>query len=829
MNNTSEIKAAAAAALARAEELLPAWLPGGQIRGREYECGNVAGGDGDSCRVNLDTGKWSDFATNDHGTDLVGLYASINHLGQAEAARELVRQLGMIGGTLKAPQGRKTTAPKADWLPVLPVPANAPTPDFHHYRLGDPVTTWTYRDRQGRVLGHIARFNLPDGTKEILPLTRCAGPAGKMVWRWKSFPTPRPLYGLDRLSKSEANAPVLLCEGEKACDSAQEIFPGAVAMTWPGGSKAMEKADFTPLSGRSRVNICPDADKPGFEAALAVAALAKQAGAAEVFILPPPEGVPSGWDLADPMPAGATVEEFVAGIISVEEFTVLAREKYGISAGGKSGPRTATNDSLRSSQPEGPRPLRRPICDAIPYPMNALGPILGPAAERIAAVVQAPAAMCAQSVLAAAALATQPFRNVVNDGRVSPLSCFFVTIGESGERKSEVDRQVLWPHRKHEKSLAEKYTDDMEEYKIDAAAWGKAKEQALARGKTFQEKQSALKALGAEPEAPLHPIIIASDPTIEGLLKLLDHGQPYMGLFSDEGGRLIGGHAMNQENQLRTMAGLCCLWDGAAIDRVRGGDGAQKLYGRRVSLHLMAQPKVASLLLGNALAADQGLLSRCLTTWPASTAGGRLYKSVDLSQDAALRRYGARALEILESPLPLAEGKRNELAPRPLELAQDAKAIWVRFHDHVERQLGDGGKLAPIRGFANKAPEHVLRIAGVLASVDDLDRQKISLAMVEAGVVIVQHYLAEALRVLEVGQVDQEILLAEKLLAWAATQPGGAFHLAQAYQRGPYGVRDAKTARRIIDVLVEHGHLVRVEKGAFLDGAHRRDVWEVTR
>jgi len=809
-----DIKTVAIEALARAGELLPAWLPGGRIRGHEYECGNLAGGDGDSCKVNLDTGKWSDFSTNDHGTDLVGLYASINHLGQAESARELASKIGANGDTNKAPQVQK--AAKSDWLTVLPVPASAPEPNFHHYHLGDPVATWAYRDREGRILGYVARFESAEG-KQVLPLTFCAQ-GTRAAWRWKSFPEPRPLFGLDRLAKADQNAPILVAEGEKATDAAYRLMPRMATLTWPGGCKAVGKADWTPLSGKT-VFVWPDADAPGLHAANAVAEQAMEAGAAAVFIVENHEKAPQGWDLADAEAEGWTGAKVLVWLKEHHHEVIKTKPE----------PRTATNDNLRSSQPEGPRPLRRPMCDAIPFPVDALGPILGPAAERITAVVQAPTAMCAQSVLAAAALATQPFCNVVNDGRISPLSCFFVTIGESGERKSEVDRQVLWPHRKHEKNLAEKYDEDMEAYKIDAAAWSKAKEQALAKGKTFQEKQSALKALGSEPEAPLHPIVIASDPTIEGLLKLLDHGQPYMGLFSDEGGRLIGGYAMNAENQLRTMAGLCCLWDGAAIDRVRGGDGAQKLYGRRVSLHLMAQPKVAALLLGNALAADQGLLSRCLTTWPDSTAGKRPYQAVDLSQDPAMRRYGARVLEILETPLPLAEGKRNVLEPRPLELAREAKAIWVRFHDHVERQLGDGGNLAPIRGFANKSPEHVLRIAGVLSAVDDLHRQEIPQAMVEAGIVIVQHYLAEALRVLEVGQVDQDILLAEKLLAWAVTQPGGAFHLAQAYQRGPYGVRDAKTARRIIGVLVEHGHLVRIEKGAFLDGAHRKDVWEVAR
>jgi uncharacterized protein (DUF927 family) len=351
-----DFMALASAALSRADSLLPAWLPGGRFRGREFVCGDLGGGQGESCSINSDSGAWSDFATGEHGTDLISLFAAINHLDQGEAARELARLLGVNGDARKAPQARK--ADKDDWTPVLPVPADAPPPYFRHFRLGLPAAHWTYHDREGRILGHVARFETADG-KEVLPLTCCQIPGGKQAWRWKSFPVPRPLYCLDRLVLAKPDAPVLIVEGEKTADAAQRLFPGAVVMTWPGGGKAVGKADFSPLAGRSRVNICPDADKPGFEAALAVAARAMQAGVVEVFIMPPPPGVPEGWDLADPLPDGATVEKLVANTMGVDEFAALARERYGIGGDAKQST-TRENDSLRaqpqptkSSLPEG--------------------------------------------------------------------------------------------------------------------------------------------------------------------------------------------------------------------------------------------------------------------------------------------------------------------------------------------------------------------------------------------------------------------------------------------------------------------------------------------
>ena len=93
------------------------------------------------------------------------------------------------------------------------------------------------------------------------------------------------------------------------------------------------------------------------------------------------------------------------------------------------------------------------------------------------------------------------------------------------------------------------------------------------------DEQSAT-AHEAKPKPPIKPMRFVTDPTIEGLYKLLEIGLPSMGLFTDEGGLLIGGHALNSDNLLKTLSRYCKIWDGKPFDRVRGGDGIGILYGR---------------------------------------------------------------------------------------------------------------------------------------------------------------------------------------------------------------------------------------------------------
>jgi hypothetical protein len=64
-------------------------------------------------------------------------------------------------------------------------------------------------------------------------------------------------------------------------------------------------------------------------------------------------------------------------------------------------------------KPEPPRPLMREPSPADPFPVDALGDVLGAAARGIHDRVQAPIAIGAQSVLAAAVLVVQGHADVV--------------------------------------------------------------------------------------------------------------------------------------------------------------------------------------------------------------------------------------------------------------------------------------------------------------------------------------------------------------------------------------------------------------------------------
>src|SRR5690606_24961431 len=151
--------------------------------------------------------------------------------------------------------------------------------------------------------------------------------------------------------------------------------------------------------------------------------------------------------------------------------------------------------------------------------------------------------------------------------------------------------------------------------------------------------EADLRNLGPEPRPPLYPKLTVQEPTLEGLLKLYQTGRPALGLFSDEAGGFIGGHAMNSDNRLKTIAGLSQLWNGDTLDRIRSAAGASDYPGRRLAVHLMAQPVAARPLMADPQASGQGFLARFLITEPPSAIGARLRRGHDPASDMALAAF----------------------------------------------------------------------------------------------------------------------------------------------------------------------------------------------
>lgn len=484
-----------------------------------------------------------------------------------------------------------------------------------------------------------------------------------------------------------------------------------------------------------------------------------------------------------------------------------------------------------------PEPLRAPLPPGEAYPVDALGTVLGGAAKALHDVIKAPMALCCQSVLAAGSLAAQAHFDVLLPwGERKPLSLFLLTVGESGERKSTVDNVVLGAAKAQERTAMSAYREEMERYEADMAAWNKATDaarNAATNGKkgtaTAEQVRDAVVKVGEKPAPPIAPLRFVTDPTVEGLYKLLAVSQPSVALFSDEGGLLIGGHALNGDNFLKTITRWSKLWDGAPFDRVRAGDGAGILYGRRMALHQLAQGDVMVKLLSDRLANGQGLLARCLVAWPESTIGTRHATAYEWAGDRPeLKRLFAVLAGLLNAELRTSENDTQELDPIELPLSPDAAAMALQAGNQFEELMAHGNDLSELRDRAAKAVENACRIAGVMAAIEGgMGTSEITADYLARGLVLVQWYLAEALRIRGASAVPQAAQDAEALSKWLQGRGVSLFATTGILKSGPAQLRNKARLTAAIDQLTGAGYIAELPAGTEVDGVKARRAWEV--
>lgn len=660
-----------------------------------------------------------------------------------------------------------------------------------------------YNAADGTELFRVSRLKHPEREKVIGPIYRDGlryrkGRGTRPEAGWPLYAPPYPLV---------ASGPVYVVEGEGCADALAKL---GLTATTSGGSSTADSTDWSSLRGMS-VILWPDNDPAGTNYAAAVTRHLRAHGVAYSIVDVPRLELPEKGDCVDWLAAypAATADDVRALAMASAEVTV-----------------TDTRADGADSTPE---PLRRPTPPADPYPIDALGELLAPAAQSIRRVIQAPDAIVGGALLAAASLGAQALADVHIDGRVIPLSLWLLSVAESGERKSAVDSEAMRAGREFERELAKSYADDCAAHENQRTEWEARRDAARQDAKKAKGEGLAdrLRDLGPEPPMPLLPRVVAADFTAEGLFKLLAAGRPSIGAFTDEAALVFGGHGMTKETVMRTAGTLCKLWDRGELDRVRSGDGAQKLTGRRFALHLLAQPVIAERALSDDVLAGQGFLARCLLAWPDGTAGSRPYCAESLRDDPAMLRAIDGLLRLHRLPLPLVEGERQSLAPRALRLSPEAFTYWRDFHDTVESECRPGGRFAQVKPWASKSPEQALRIAGVLALVVDPETHAIEEATLDRACELALWHLHEAVRLAGTSALSPEVRNAEALLEWAHGAGRIYVHSSDALRMGPACIRDREAFGSAMNELVDAGWAKPVEGGMHIDGAKRRHVWRI--
>jgi predicted P-loop ATPase len=279
-----------------------------------------------SLTISNEKGFYHCFACGAHGTaiDWIMFQQGIDFRAACEQLGAL-REHNVVP-IAKAPRISK----KASEYRSIPVPPDVMPPDMelrsfdNKPAIGKPLRTWEYRNRDGQLLGIVARYQVgEDGEKTIRTWTYGNYPGSEdarektVRWRCRRWHRPYPLYGLQKLSEpGAANKRVVVVSGEKTADAAQTIMPDSLVLSWPGGDDGISHADWEPLAGRGVVILWPDADVSGRKAMDWLADELRELVRDMWLVNVDDPALPKGWDVADAVDEGIANEQWFRKFIT---------------------------------------------------------------------------------------------------------------------------------------------------------------------------------------------------------------------------------------------------------------------------------------------------------------------------------------------------------------------------------------------------------------------------------------------------------------------------------------------------------------------------------
>jgi hypothetical protein len=173
-------------------------------------------------------------------------------------------------------------------------------------RRGPRSRHWVYTDAQRVPIGLIVRWDLADGSKRVLPVSRDSASA---KWYVGAMERPRPIWRLPEVLEADPSRPIYIVEGERASSAALKL--GLEATTSAMGAQAAGLTDWRWSRGREII-ISTDHDRGGEAYGRSVADLCRAAGAKRIDII----RLADAWPLC---PAGGDIADLVQWLADPQE------------------------------------------------------------------------------------------------------------------------------------------------------------------------------------------------------------------------------------------------------------------------------------------------------------------------------------------------------------------------------------------------------------------------------------------------------------------------------------------------------------------------------
>jgi len=148
---------------------------------------------------------------------------------------------------------------------------------------------------------------------------------------------------------------------------------------------------------------------------------------------------------------------------------------------------------------------------------------------------------------------------------------------------------------------------------------------------------------------------------------------------------------------------------------------------------------------------------------------------------------------------------------RTVRMSPGAKAAWVGFYNQLEMAAGPGGDMATHAGYVTRFAEQVMRIAALLAILEDQNVQDISEEIMLRAIDLGDYYLDTAMHIFNVTPANKDEADAKTLLEWMQNKIEeldlAAIPVRLMYKDGPRCARPSKRTKELLTLLEARGEV----------------------
>ncbi len=455
-----------------------------------------------------------------------------------------------------------------------------------------------------------------------------------------------------------------------------------------------------------------------------------------------------------------------------------------------------------------PTPLRPNGTNLLPFPVNALPPILREMAQAIAVTTSTDAAMAGTAMISAVSYCfTGVYRMTGKCDHTESLVLDALTVAEPSFKKSPIISIVKKPYVTFAHDWNELHKQDIfkaqAERKILESRLTSLEKQDNATDDEIAELQTQL----SNTPASNFRRIVVDDITPESLVNQLEQNGTLL-MISDEAG-MLGNFSGRYSNNIPNLDLLLKSWNGESYISDRATRDCIILKRPYMSVCLVCQPYVFDSMISNTAFRGSGLVARFVYCFPKSNIGSRRYDTQSVPENMA-DNYKKLVYKLLNKKFSFHQ--ENELF---IHFDGTTYQEFVDYYNHhIEPKLLTD--MAFCKDWGGKYHGLILRLCGIIHCVkcvlNDCDpaENPVSIDTFCNAVEIGEYFRQQAIYAYSLGDTDFATVKAERVLNKIRSR-----HITQIRQNDLHHLcrctlfKNAQDFNETVDMLEEYGYLRR--------------------